>query len=539
MSIGRSSLLLASGTVVSRILGFISAVVLARTLGLVGSGADAFALANHLPNALYSIIAGGVLTAVLVPHIVRAQSLPSGGVEYINKLITIGLLLFASIALIATLAAPLLVKIYAQQSDVSGVSGFGPAEIQLAVAFAWWCLPQIFFYAMFSLLSEILNARGVYGPATWAPIANNLIAIGGTLVLSEIFVGKTSEASNWGIYEISTLGGSATLGVAVQSVLLFTALRFSGFIFRPDFRFRGFGLRSAGKDAAWTFALVLVWQIAVVVQSNVASLASGSGDPGIAVLRYGWLVFMLPHSVITISMITPYFTRLSASASSGNVQAFSSDIRRAIQQSGFFLVLATAVLIIVAPYIAQVFDNNSFESLSLIVRIYLLGLVPFGLQYLLQRALYALGDIKSPFWAQVVQTIVFCVGAVVAGSGRSSAIAEGLAISMTVAIWVQALIVGIVLHRKIGALFDFSEIKSMLFYLAAAVPAGLLGVASDALVSRGFHDIFGDTIYFPVAVSIVLSVIITSTYFLLLLAGREVFARTLLAALFDRLRRTT
>jgi putative peptidoglycan lipid II flippase len=71
--IGRSSLVLGSGTVVSRVLGFISAVVLARTVGLVGSGADAFALANQLPNSVYVIVAGGVLSSVFVPQIVKAQ----------------------------------------------------------------------------------------------------------------------------------------------------------------------------------------------------------------------------------------------------------------------------------------------------------------------------------------------------------------------------------------------------------------------------------------------------------------------------------
>lgn len=538
MSVGRSSLIIATGTVVSRVLGFISAVVLARTLGLVGSGADAFALANHLPNALYSIVAGGVLTAVLVPHIVHSQELAADGERYVNKLITIGLLFFATIATVATFSAPLLVRLYSQQSVSTDSPGFGPAEIQLATAFAWWCLPQIFFYSMFSLLSEVLNARGVYGPATWAPIANNIIAILGTLFLGRIFVGQFSNPESWGFHEISTLGGTATLGVAVQAGLLLVALKFSGFSYRPDFKFRGFGLRSVGKDAAWTFALVLVWQIAVIVQSNVASLASGSGDPGIAILRYGWLIFMLPHSVITISMITPYFTRLSSSARRGDQSTFSMDLRKAIQQSSFFLVLATIVLIVVAPYISQVFDFQSSEPLTLIVRIYMLGLVPYGIQFLLQRALYALGDSRSPFWAQVAQTVIFCIGAIVAASGGTPVIAQGLAIAMTTAIWLQAFIVGVLLHKRVGSFFDTSETRSIMFYFIAAFPASVAGLLCENAIAGVLPNSFGTSIFLSVVISVMLSAIIAMIYFFVLVAFREVLARALLATLIGWTKRS-
>jgi putative peptidoglycan lipid II flippase len=187
-SIGRSSALLASGTVVSRILGFISAVVLARTLGLVGSGADTFALANQLPNNVYAIVAGGVLSAVLVPHIIKSHLNSDGGAAYINKLLTLGIVVFGLIATLATLAAPLLVSVYAQQTSGSGEAGFDSATVQLAIAFAWWCLPQVFFYAVYSLLGEVLNARGLFGPFTWAPALNNVIAILGLVVFLVLFV---------------------------------------------------------------------------------------------------------------------------------------------------------------------------------------------------------------------------------------------------------------------------------------------------------------------------------------------------------------
>ena len=124
-SLGRASMFLASGTIVSRLLGFISAIILARTLGIVGSGADTFALANQLPNNIYAIIAGGVLSAVLVPHIVKAGLDTDGGQSFVNKIVTLGFVIFLAVAIVATLLAPALVALYAQQGG-AGERGFSP-----------------------------------------------------------------------------------------------------------------------------------------------------------------------------------------------------------------------------------------------------------------------------------------------------------------------------------------------------------------------------------------------------------------------------
>jgi putative peptidoglycan lipid II flippase len=213
-SLGRAGVFLASGTVVSRLLGFTAAIILARTLGTVGSGADAFALANQLPNNIYALVAGGILTAILVPQIVKATSHRDGGQAFINKIVTIGFLLFLLIGVIATVLAPALVSLYAQES-VAGGRGFTSDDIALATALAYWCLPQVLFYALYSLLAEVLNARKVYGPFTWAPVVNNVILITGLLIFATVFHRvDTSDALSWSPAMVSLLGASATTGVA-------------------------------------------------------------------------------------------------------------------------------------------------------------------------------------------------------------------------------------------------------------------------------------------------------------------------------------
>src|SRR5690606_34263499 len=103
-----------------------------------------------------------------------------GGQRFINRLVTMGVVVFVAVTLLATLGAPLLVGLYTvTASEGSALSEDGAA---LAVVFAYWCLPQILFYALYSLLSEVLNARGVFGPYAWAPVVNNIVAITGMLV---------------------------------------------------------------------------------------------------------------------------------------------------------------------------------------------------------------------------------------------------------------------------------------------------------------------------------------------------------------------
>ena len=169
MSVAKSSLLMAAGTVVSRIFGFVRIVVLALTIGVTTDAADAFGVASQLPNNVYAIIAGGVLSAVLVPQIVKAKSHKDGGLGYIDRLLTLAIVVFTVVTVIATVSAPLLISIY--------TTGWSPEQLALATAFAYWCIPQIFFYGLYAMLGEVQNARSKFGPYMWAPVLNNLVGI--------------------------------------------------------------------------------------------------------------------------------------------------------------------------------------------------------------------------------------------------------------------------------------------------------------------------------------------------------------------------
>ncbi|MET1044970.1 MAG: murein biosynthesis integral membrane protein MurJ [Microbacteriaceae bacterium] len=475
----RASAVLASGTLVSRLLGFISAILLSTTIGAVGSGANLFAIANGLPNAIYAIVAGGVLSAVLVPRIVRAGLDADGGAKYINKLVTLGIVIFAVAALIATLAAPWLVQLYAASGDGTG-RGLDEQQFALATAFAYWCLPQVFFYALYSLLGEVLNARHVFGPFTWAPALNNIVAIAGIVSFALLYGTDPAHRSvdSWTPQQVALIAGSATLGIAVQALVLFLFWRKAGLRFRPDFRWRGMGLRQTGKTASWIFGMILITQIAGIVQTRVASIAAGSDDDAsVAVLRYAWLIFMLPHGIVTFSIATVYFPRMSRHARDGDLNSLRVDLGASLRSNGLLVVFCAIGLMAISFPFARLFtdDFSVVTSMALVLVAYLFGLVPFSMLFLMQRAFYSLEDTKTPFLYQLVQGTIAVLGLLAVAQLPVDRIAIGIAVVVTIAGTVQALISALVLRVRLPGARLLPMIATHVVFTVAMVPAAAVG----------------------------------------------------------------
>lgn len=467
-SVGRASALLASGTIVSRILGFINGVVLAYAIGATGNGADSFALANQLPNNIYSLVAGGLLSAVIVPQIVKAALHLDGGQAFINKLVTLGLVVFLPVSIIATLCAPLLAALY-------GAGNGGQAVFSLTTAFAYWCLPQIFFYAIYSLIGETLNARGLFGPFTWTPALNNVVAIAGLVVFVTLFGREHQDASTWTVSEVAVLAGSATLGIAAQAIGLLFFWRRAGLArYRPDFRWRGVGLGATGRSAAWVFGMFLVSQASGIVEAQVAFGASGS-HASLAALKYAWLMFMLPHSVVTVSVITAYFTRMSGHVRDGEPAEVRTDLVAALRTILMFMVFSAVGLAVLAYPFSAVFGDAA--AIAPVYLAYLVGLVPWTIFFVLLRVYYAVDDTRTAFLIQVVETAFYCAGALAISATVPKAwIAVALALWTSIALILQAVLSALFLRRRLGGLGTLEVTRHALWYLLAALPAAAAGI---------------------------------------------------------------
>jgi putative peptidoglycan lipid II flippase len=406
-SLARSTAGMAAGTVASRVLGMVKAAMQLAVVGTFLAG-DAWDVANTLPNIIYLLLAGGVLNAVLVPQITRAASHADGGREYVDRLLTISIAGIALVAVVFTLAAGLLVRLYSTPT-------WTPEVRALSTAFAVICMPQIFFYGLSILLGQVLNARSHFAAAMWAPALANIVAIGGLAYFLLSFPHQ-ADVAGWTSPMVWVLAGSATAGIAAQALVLVVPLWRSGFRFTPRWGFRGVGLRTASTVALWTFAALGVSTLGFIVTSQVLTYAGKAGNaagvqvPGKISYSNALLIFMLPHSLVTVSLVTALFTRMSKAAGAGNLGEVRADVRRGMRLTAVATVPATVgALVLGFVATATLYMGNSAAStrgIALVMMAMMSGLVPFGVLYLLQRVFYAFEDAKTPFRLQIVVTVV-------------------------------------------------------------------------------------------------------------------------------------
>jgi putative peptidoglycan lipid II flippase len=479
MSVAKSSLLMAGGTIISRILGFIRTIVLALTIGVTTDAADAFGVANQLPNNVYAIIAGGVLSAVLVPQIVKARSHKDGGLGYIDRLLTLAIVVFATVTVIATVAAPFLISIY--------TTGWSPAQLALATAFAYWCIPQLFFYGLYAMLGEVLNARSAFGPYMWAPVLNNIVGLIGLISFLVIFGADPTGArsvESWGLDQIALLGGSATLGVAAQSLILFLSWKKIGINFSLNFSWRGVGLRPAMKAATWTLAMAVVTQIGGLVQTLVASRAVADRSEtmviaSVAALLIAWLIFMLPHSVVTVSVATAYFTKMSEHVQAKRIDLMKTDLRSALRIVVLVNMFSSIALILLSYPVARVFvgEYPSTVALGNVLFATMFGLIPFGFVFMFQRAFYALEDTRTPFIFTTIQIAFHITGSTVLFFTMTSEfLVMSLAGLTSATLLIQALVAYLFLRPRIGRIGAPPKGEGLtLRVMVAAVATALVG----------------------------------------------------------------
>lgn len=478
-TVARSSAVMASGTLVSRVLGLIRTSQLGYVVGVTGLSADAFSIANTLPNNINLLVAGGILQSVLVPQIVKAATQGKAGEEYVDRLVTLSLALMAGLTVLATAAAPALVWVMSENSD--------PAARRLAVAFAFLCLPQIFFYGLYTLLGNILNARGHFAAYMWAPVLANVVAIGGLVAFRMAGYEREAPPGHWSSGMVWMLAGTTTLSIAAQGICLVVPLWRSGYRFRPRWRFRGVGLGSASRVAFWSFCAVALSQLGFVVTSKVLNRASDLADrahvvaAGKASYDYAFLLFMLPHSLVTVSLATALFTRMASAAHTGRTRDVVADFNRGLRMPAPILVPISVAGFVFAPMVTAVFFPRAplaqTNAVAGILIAMLVGLVPFGWLYLINRAFYAYENAKTPFYLQIVVTVVATAINLYAATApfRHTGIWVGL--GQTVSNLAAAVLGLVLLRRALGRLALGLTVRTYVRLLLASLAAAVVAVA--------------------------------------------------------------
>lgn len=490
----RNSAVMAAGTIVSRITGVARDISIAAALGSAIL-ADTYALGNSLPNILYILIIGGALNAVFIPQLVRHMKHDAdGGNGYADRLITLVSLILIAAGVLAVIFAPLIVSVY-----TSG--DYTDNDVALATAFARYCLPQIIFYGLYTMFAQVLNSRLHFAAPMFAPIVNNIVMIATSL--SFIFiVGTTATAATITSGQVAWLGIGTTLGVLAQAAVLIPVLIRIGYRFRPRFDFRGHGLGHAGRLAGWTIGLVLVNQIGFLVISRLAThanlLASESGNvpQGLATYQRAFLVFMLPHSVITVSLVTALFPRMSRAAADGNLSEVAADVASGMRLISALMIPCIAIMVMFGPLIGTVifgFGQNRGDPATYtgwVVSVFAFGILPFAFFYTLLRGWYAVEDTKTPFIITVIYNVISIPLTIALFTYMPADVGViALALGYVLAYWIVLAIAWMWLRRRLGELPTASTFAAVVRMVAAGViSAGIcLGILAIWFCLIGRH----------------------------------------------------
>ncbi|MFB7308733.1 murein biosynthesis integral membrane protein MurJ [Streptomyces sp. NPDC056192] len=492
-SLLKSSAVMAAGTLVSRLTGFVRSLVITAALGAALLG-DSFTIAYTLPTMIYILTVGGGLNSVFVPQLVRSmKDDEDGGEAYANRLLTLVMVALGVIVAIAVFAAPLLIHL------MSSTIANDPAADNVATTFARYCLPTIFFMGVHVVMGQILNARGRFGAMMWTPVLNNIVMIFTFGMF--IWVYGTSAESHMGVQTIPPegirlLGIGTLLGLVVQALAMIPYLREAGFRFRPRFDWKGHGLGKTVKLAKWTVLFVFANQAGVLVVTQLATAAGkASGRNGAGFLAYSnaQLIWGMPQAIITVSVMAALLPRISRAAHDNDPGAVRDDISQGLRNSAVAIVpVAFAFLALGVPMCTLLYSSSGTEaarSMGFILMAFGLGLIPYSVQYVVLRGFYAYEDTRTPFYNTVIVAGVNAAASALCYVVLPAQWAVvGMAASYGLAYAVGVGIAWRRLRNRLGGDLDGSHVVRTYARLClAAIPAAVIGggVGFALLLSLG------------------------------------------------------
>ncbi|MEU4101330.1 murein biosynthesis integral membrane protein MurJ [Streptomyces tanashiensis] len=491
----KSSAVMAAGTLVSRLTGFVRSLVITGALGAALLG-DTFTIAYTLPTMIYILTVGGGLNSVFVPQLVRSmKNDEDGGEAYANRLLTLVMVALGLIVALAVFAAPLLIRL------MSNTIADDAAANSVAVTFARYCLPTIFFMGVHVVMGQILNARGKFGAMMWTPVLNNIVMIV-TFGLF-IWVYGTSAESHMGVQTIPDegirlLGIGTLLGLVVQALAMIPYLRETGFRFRPRFDWKGHGLGKTVKLAKWTVLFVLANQAGVLVVTQLATAAgeeSGKNGAGFLAYSNAQLIWGMPQAIITVSVMAALLPRISRAAHDDDPGAVRDDISQGLRNSAVAIVpVSFAFLALGVPMCTLLYASSGIEAaqgMGFILMAFGLGLIPYSVQYVVLRGFYAYEDTRTPFYNTVIVAAVNAAASAVCYVVLPAQWAVvGMAASYGLAYAVGVGIAWRRLSKRLGGDLDGTHVmrtyaRLCMASVPAAIVAGAVGFGLLKLLGEG------------------------------------------------------
>lgn len=407
-SVGRNSAIMAMGTLASRLTGQVRTILLAAAVGTTGIAANAYQTGSTIPQVLFTILSGGVFNAVLVPQIVRSLK-QKDAEDQLNKLITLAVVILVAVTGIMMACSTLFTNLYLDSS-------WNAAQRSLANSFTLWCMPQIFFYGLYTVLGQVLAAKNQFGAYAWSSTGANVISCIGFIVFIALYGNASHQSLDfWTADKTALLAGSWTLGVAFQALVLFIPLLKSGYHWHPRLGLHGIGLRSMSSVAVWSLGIVLVNQLVGIVTSRVTNGAPlQGGDPygiaGNSTYQNAFTLFILPYSLFAVSIATAMFPRMSEYIADGDYASARNELSSTLCNLTLIIAFFTVAYLVEPVQITTALLPSVQPTEVNLMRVPLMVMcvanVPTSAVLVLERTFYAFKDGRTPFWYTLAQNAV-------------------------------------------------------------------------------------------------------------------------------------
>ena len=397
--LARHGAVMAAGSLVSRITGFGRTLVISAALGSTMLG-NSYTTAQYFPQMLYELVLGGILTSVLIPLIVRARTDDAdGGEAFTHRLLTLCVLLLGAATVCLVAAAPLLTRLATSKNH------------ELVTNLSYFMLPAVFFYGLCALLQAVLNTREHFAAPMWAPILNNVVVIGVGVLFYVLYTSRPDADAITSGDALTTpmillLGLGTMAGILTQSLALWPSVRKVGFRWRWRFDFAALKLGEIGRLGGWIIFYVALNTGSLMVLVKVANIAFANRTEGVATpgaLNYNnaYLVMMMAHGIVAVSIITALMPRLSKAAAEGRLGDVAQNLSAGTRLSTVVLVPIAVAYVILGTHLSVLlfnwgqFDLDNAKATGLILAMAGLSLIPFAVSQLQIFAFYAMTDGKT------------------------------------------------------------------------------------------------------------------------------------------------
>jgi len=510
----RATAILAAGTFASRLTGFARVLAIGYVLG-VTSLSDAYNYANGIPNIIYDLLLGGILSATLIPVFVeqlrskdRAESMRA--ISAVLSAVTAAL---AAITVVLWLAAPWVIRFYLLLYPAST----GGAERTLATRLLHYFAPQVFFLGAIVVTTALLNARRSFAAAAFSPVLNNLIAIGALLatkvVASSILTSKTTtpltalQRLAHDQHAIWILGIGTTAGYVVQFLVQLPAMGNAGYRLHLVWDLNHPAVRRVARLSTWLIGVVIANQASLALVMILAGKVQG----GVTAYQFSYQFFQLPYALIAVSVASALMPDLAERWSSGDRAGFERRFVGGLRITLAVLVPVALVYVAVAqPFIQlAVLHGRVTESgahlVSSSLALFAVGLPGFSAFFLLMRMYQAMQNARMMFWIYILENGLTVIAALVLDPMLG---VPGLALAWVAPYTVASLVAAYDLRRRVGPLGGADTVLALgRILVAGAVAAGVVvavglpfpGRAGDAiLIGRLFLQLGAGTIVYVV-----------------------------------------